>query len=99
MGSPKKRLQYQYDSRGNRSLLIDPDGGRFTYSYDSVGRMTRVVAATPLDQHKPASVKRRAEQAGIGICTTWRVRSGCLGASCERALERASPCRLAWELA
>jgi hypothetical protein len=38
MGSPKKRLQYSYDVRGNRSALVDHDGGRFTYSYDSVGR-------------------------------------------------------------
>ncbi len=42
MGSPKKRLQYTYDSRGNRRSLVDPDGGRFTYAYDGMNRITQV---------------------------------------------------------
>jgi len=43
MGSPKKRLQYLYDSRGNRRALVDQDGGRFTYTYDAVNRITEVI--------------------------------------------------------
>ncbi len=42
MGSSKKRIQYQYDAVGNRSLMIDPDGGRFSYSYDSLNRIKTV---------------------------------------------------------
>jgi YD repeat-containing protein len=33
MGSPKKRIQYRFDSVGNRVGMTDPDGGRFTYAY------------------------------------------------------------------
>ncbi len=43
MGSPKKRLQYLYDSRGNRRALVDQDGGRFSYTYDAVNRITQVI--------------------------------------------------------
>jgi YD repeat-containing protein len=43
MGTSTKTLQYRYDSRGNRSALIDHDGGRFTYSYDAVNRITQVL--------------------------------------------------------
>ncbi|MCA8990770.1 MAG: RHS repeat-associated core domain-containing protein [Planctomycetaceae bacterium] len=43
MGSPKKRVQYRYDSVGNRSLMIDPDGGRTTYAYDALSRLTSLV--------------------------------------------------------
>jgi uncharacterized protein RhaS with RHS repeats len=42
MGSQIKRIRYQFDSRGNRSALIDHDGGRFTYTYDAVNRITQV---------------------------------------------------------
>jgi YD repeat-containing protein len=42
MGTQTKRIRYQYDSRGNRSALIDHDGGRFTYTYDAVNRITQV---------------------------------------------------------
>jgi YD repeat-containing protein len=42
MGSQKKTIELQYDSRGNRSALIDHDGGRFTYTYDAVNRITQV---------------------------------------------------------
>ncbi|MCA9110835.1 MAG: hypothetical protein KDA52_12855, partial [Planctomycetaceae bacterium] len=38
----KNRVQYTYDSRGNRSSLIDADGGWFTYAYDSVGRISHL---------------------------------------------------------
>src|SRR4051812_16438842 len=43
MGSAKKRLQYAYDSRGNRRSLVDPDGGRFTYAFDILSRITQVL--------------------------------------------------------
>jgi uncharacterized protein RhaS with RHS repeats len=43
MGSPIKRIRYQFDAVGNRKALIDHDGGRFTYSDDSVNRITRVL--------------------------------------------------------
>ena len=36
-----KRIQYRYTPTGQRSSLIDPDGGRFTYSYDSVKRLSK----------------------------------------------------------
>ena len=39
----KKRIQYRYTPTGQRSALIDPDGGRFTYTYDSVKRLTQVI--------------------------------------------------------
>ena len=42
VGCPTKTIQYRYDSRGNRSASIDQDGGRFTYSYDSVNRIKQV---------------------------------------------------------
>jgi YD repeat-containing protein len=28
--------QYEYDQNGNRTLMVDPSGGRFTYLYDEV---------------------------------------------------------------
>jgi hypothetical protein len=35
--------QYRYDFVGNRSGMTAPDGGRFTYSYNSLQRLSRVV--------------------------------------------------------
>jgi len=42
MRSSTKRLHYYYDSRGNRSALIDPDGWRFSYTYDMTNRLVQV---------------------------------------------------------
>ena len=42
MGNLAKRIQYRYDTRGNRQSLIDPDGGRFTYAYDARNRIQSV---------------------------------------------------------
>ncbi len=39
----KRRIQYRYTPTGQRSALIDPDGGRFTYTYGSVKRLTQVI--------------------------------------------------------
>ncbi len=43
MGSSIKRIQYRYDSVGNRIGMTDPDGGRFTYAYDGVNRISHLV--------------------------------------------------------
>ena len=40
---PSNASDTGYDSRGNRKALIDQDGGRFTYSYDAVNRITQVI--------------------------------------------------------
>ena len=43
MGTSIKTLRYVYDSRGNRKALIDQDGGRFTYTYDAVNRISHIL--------------------------------------------------------
>ncbi|TWT43071.1 tRNA3(Ser)-specific nuclease WapA precursor [Thalassoglobus neptunius] len=43
MGTSKKTISYQYDSAGNRSLMIDPNGGRTTYSYDALNRISSLI--------------------------------------------------------
>jgi len=43
MGSPTKTVSYRYDSRGNRSALIDHDGGRTSYTYDVMNRLTAII--------------------------------------------------------
>ena len=42
MGTPTKRIQYRYDSRGNGKALIDQGGGLFTHTYDAVNRISQV---------------------------------------------------------
>jgi YD repeat-containing protein len=43
MGSSRRTVQYRYDSRRNKSVMIDADGGWFSYSYDAVNRLMRVI--------------------------------------------------------
>ncbi|WP_417850320.1 RHS repeat domain-containing protein [Thalassoglobus sp.] len=43
MGSAKKTISYRYDANRNRTLMIDPDGGRTTYSYDALNRITSLI--------------------------------------------------------
>ena len=43
MGSPAKTIRYEYDIRGNRSLMVDPDGGRFTYAYNPLNQLSHQV--------------------------------------------------------
>ncbi len=38
-----KRITYAYDAAGQRSHMIDADGGRFTYGYDAVGQTDHLV--------------------------------------------------------
>ena len=33
-------LTYQYDAVGNRTLLVNPDSGRHTYTYDANNRLS-----------------------------------------------------------
>ncbi|MBL4884932.1 MAG: RHS repeat-associated core domain-containing protein [Planctomycetaceae bacterium] len=42
MGTVKKRIRYEYDALGNRSAMVDPEGGRFTYHYDAASQMTAI---------------------------------------------------------
>lgn len=35
-----KTVSYEYDAVGNRSAMIDPDGGRTEYEYDALNRLT-----------------------------------------------------------
>lgn len=35
-----KNVGYQYDAVGNRTAMIDPNGGRTTYQYDPLNRLT-----------------------------------------------------------
>ncbi len=39
----KKRIQYRYTPTGQKSLMIDPDGGRHTYLYDNVKQLTAAI--------------------------------------------------------
>ncbi len=39
----KKNIQYRYTPTGQKSLMIDPDGGRHTYLYDAVKQLTAVI--------------------------------------------------------
>lgn len=34
-----RRLSYDYDDQGNRTLLVDPDGKRTSYAYDALNRL------------------------------------------------------------
>lgn len=43
MSSMTKIVRYEYDAVGNRKLMVDPDGGRFTYAYDSLNRISHLV--------------------------------------------------------
>ncbi|WP_417850311.1 RHS repeat domain-containing protein [Thalassoglobus sp.] len=43
MGSAKKTISYRYDANRNRTLMIDPDGGRTTYSYDALNRISSLI--------------------------------------------------------
>ena len=43
MGTSNKTVSYQYDAIGNRSLMIDPEGGRTTYVYDSLNRISSLI--------------------------------------------------------
>lgn len=42
MGTATKTIRYEYDTVGNRKLMVDPDGGRFTYAYDSLNRISHL---------------------------------------------------------
>lgn len=38
----QKIIQYTYDDAGNRTSMIDPDGGTTTYTYDDINRVTGI---------------------------------------------------------
>ena len=38
MGNATKTIQYAFGGNRNRTAMVDPDGGRFTYLYDSCAR-------------------------------------------------------------
>jgi RHS repeat-associated protein len=40
MGGTARMLAYQYDAAGNRTRITHPDGNRFDYRYDALGRFT-----------------------------------------------------------
>lgn len=48
VSSHGKTISYEYDARGNRTRMIDPDGGITTYEYDAAGRLERLT--NPLKQ-------------------------------------------------
>ena len=35
-----RTVHYEYDALGNRSVLVDPHGGRTTYAHDAASRLT-----------------------------------------------------------
>ncbi len=39
----KKRIQYRYTPTGQKSLMIDPNGGRHTYLYDNVKQLSQII--------------------------------------------------------
>ncbi|OGX05564.1 MAG: hypothetical protein A3G87_00340 [Omnitrophica bacterium RIFCSPLOWO2_12_FULL_50_11] len=39
---PARQTQYEYDSAGNQTAVIDPRGNRTEYTYDTLGRLTKV---------------------------------------------------------
>ena len=61
-----KAVHYEYDAIGNRSLMIDPEGGRTTYSYDAASRLsslrTRVVCDGVLWGHVTNIVVNKRER-------------------------------------
>ena len=38
-----RTVHCEYDAIGNRSVMIDPDGGRRTYTYDGASRLSSLV--------------------------------------------------------
>src|SRR5690606_25681424 len=40
---PAETITYSWDAVGNRVNMVDPDGGRFTYSYNAAERLTSLV--------------------------------------------------------
>ena len=60
--------QYEYDQNGNRTLMVDPSGGRFTYLYDEVDRLKSMQVPTGqrYTQQYDADSRRTTLLLGLG---------------------------------
>ncbi|MBZ0213761.1 MAG: hypothetical protein K8H99_08185 [Nitrospirae bacterium] len=60
--------QYEYDQNGNRTLMVDPSGGRFTYLYDELDRLKSMQVPTGqrYTQQYDADSRRTTLLLGLG---------------------------------
>ena len=66
--------QYEYDQNGNRTLMVDPSGGRFTYQYDELDRLKSMHVPTGqrYTQQYDADSRRTTLLLGLGSKREYR---------------------------